>query len=218
MHIYLCDTTLDLTDYINPNAAVLENFAPYAAGYLTPAQQAVLGTTYGILTVPNNQGTGHVYGAQVATNLPLGDLTHWLNGLGVLASVDRTYSAVYYPGNTQPVTVSGLSKWDENFTLYYQYRGFQANVSDSIRSSYLGRVFGISATRVEQIVAGQATVDAQVSYAFESGMLNGLTLIATGSNLTNQGMQTYQNNDPRQVQTWEEYGRVYSVGFSYNFQ
>ncbi len=217
-YVQLSGYYLDLTDYINPNAAVLANFAPYASGYLTPAQQAVLGTTYGILTVPNNQGTGHIYGWQVATNLPLGDFTRWLNGFGVLASVDRTNSAVYYPGNTQPVTVEGLSKWDENFTLYYQYRGFQANVSDSIRSSYLGRVFGISATRVEQIVAGQATVDAQLSYAFQRGMLDGLTLIATGSNLTNQGMQTYQNNDPRQVQTWEQYGRVYSVGFSYNFK
>jgi iron complex outermembrane receptor protein len=148
----------------------------------------------------------------------LGDLTHWLDGFGVLASVDRTWSAVYYPGNTAPVTVSGLSKWDDNYTLYYQYRGFQANVSDSIRSSYLGRVFGISATRVEQIVAGQATVAAQISYAFSSGMLNGLTLIATGSKLTAQGMQTFQNNDPRQVLTWEEYPRTYSLGFSYSFQ
>lgn len=217
-YVQLSGYYIDLSDYINPNAATLANFSQYAAGYLTPAQQAQLGTTYGILTIPNNQGTGHIYGAQIATNLPLGDLTHWLNGFGVLASVDRTWSAVYYPGNTEPVTVSGLSKWDDNYTLYYQYGGFQANVSDSIRSSYLGRVFGISATRVEQIVAGQATVAAQISYAFSSGMLNGLTLIATGSNLTAQGMQTFQNNDPRQVLTWEEYPRTYSLGFSYSFQ
>jgi iron complex outermembrane receptor protein len=28
---------------------------------------------------------------------------------------------------------------------------------------------------------------------------------------------TYQNNDPRQVQTWELYGRRYEVGVSYKF-
>jgi iron complex outermembrane receptor protein len=61
-------------------------------------------------------------------------------------------------------------------------------------------------------------VDAQLSYEFTSGMLNGLTLIATGSNLTNQGMQTYENGDPRQVLTWEEYDRLYTIGFSYSFQ
>ncbi|MGH8297414.1 MAG: hypothetical protein ACRETZ_18215, partial [Steroidobacteraceae bacterium] len=65
---------------------------------------------------------------------------------------------------------------------------------------------------------GTADVYAQVSYAFTNGMLSGLTLIATGSNLTNQGMQTYQNNDPRQVQTWEEYPRLYTIGFSYNLR
>jgi iron complex outermembrane receptor protein len=217
-YVQLSGYYLKLTDYINPNAATLFNFAPFEAGYLTPAQQAVLGTTYGTMTIPQNNGAGKIYGGQLATNLPLGGFTHWLNGVGVLASVTRTNSAVYYPGNPQPVTVSGLSKWVENYTLYYELGGFQASVSDSIRSSFLGRVFGISATRVEQYQQGTADVSAQVSYDFTSGMLKGLTLIATGSNLTNQGLQTYQNEDPRQVQTWEEYNRLYTIGFSYNFR
>jgi iron complex outermembrane receptor protein len=38
-----------------------------------------------------------------------------------------------------------------------------------------------------------------------------------GSNLTNQKFITYQNGDPRQVLTWEEYGRRYEVGVSYKF-
>jgi iron complex outermembrane receptor protein len=78
-------------------------------------------------------------------------------------------------------------------------------------------VFGISATRVEQYQKGTGDVSAQVTYAFDSGMLKGLTLIATGSNLSNQGLQTYQNNDRRQVLTWETYPRLYTLGFSYNF-
>jgi iron complex outermembrane receptor protein len=217
-YVQLSGYYLKLTDYINPTAATLFNFAPYVSGYLTPAQQAQLGTTYGIMTIPQNNGAGKIYGGQLATNLPLGGFTHWLNGVGVLASVTRTNSAVFYPGNPQPVTVTGLSKWVENYTLYYELDGFQASVSDSIRSSFLGRVFGISATRVEQYQEGTADVSAQVSYDFTSGMLKGLTLIATGSNLTNQGLRTYQNKDPRQVQTWEEYNRLYTIGFSYNFR
>ena len=216
-YVQLSGYYLTLSDYINPNAATLVNFAQYESGYLTSAQQAELGTSYGILTIPQNDGSGKIYGAQFASNLPLGDFTPWLNGFGVLASVDRTSSAVYYAGNPQPQTVEGLSKWVDQYTLYYEFRGFQAEVSDTYRSMYLGRVFGISATRVDQEIEGQTTVAAQLSYAFESGVLKGLTLIATGSNLTNEGERTFENNDPRQVVTWEAYPRLYTIGFSYDF-
>ncbi len=101
----------------------------------------------------------------------------------------------------------GLSKWVANGTLYYQHDGFEARISDNYRSSFLGEVSGISATRIEQTIKGGSSYDAQVSYSFDSGALKGLTLIAQGSNLSNKTFVTYQNNDPRQVQTWESYGR-----------
>ena len=217
-YVQLSGYYLKLTDFINPSALSIYNFSAFEAGYLTAAQQAQLGTPYGILNVPQNNGAGHIEGEQFAANLPFGDFTHWLNGFGVNGSVDRTLSSVLYAGETGQVTIPGLSKWVENITLYYQRGGFQASVNDDIRSSFLGEVFGISSTRIEQVFKGTATVDAQLSYAFTSGMLNGLTLIATGSNLTNQGMQTYQNGDPRQVLTWEEYDRLYTIGFSYSYQ
>jgi hypothetical protein len=31
-------------------------------------------------------------------------------------------------------------------------------------------------------------------------------------------MQTDQNGDPRQVLTWEQYPRLYTLGFSYTFK
>jgi len=117
-----------------------------------------------------------------------------------------------------PITVPGLSKWVANGTIYYQHNGFEARISDSYRSSFLGEVSGISATRIEQTLKGGSTYDAQVSYTFESGRFKGLTLIAQGSNLSNKIFTTYQNNDPRQVLTWERYGRTYSIGASYKFQ
>jgi len=217
-YVQLSGYFIKLTDFINPGAATLFNFSPYEAGYLTPQQQQQLGTTYGIMTIPQNDGAGHIEGVQFATNLPLGAFTPWLNGFGILASVDRTLSSVYYASNTAQVTVPGLSRWVENYTLYYQRGGFQAEVNDNIRSSFLGEVFGLSATRIEQQFKGTAYVDAQLSYAFTSGVLQGLTLIATGSNLTNQGMQTYALPDPRQVLTWEQYDRLYTIGFSYQFR
>lgn len=217
-YVQLSAYYIRLTDFIDPSAASLYNFAPFVASYFAgnpnPPQ---LGTTYGILNIPQNDGAGHMEGEQFATNLPLGDFTHFLSGFGILASVDRTLSSVYYAGNTAAVTVPGLSKWVENYTLYYQLGGFQASVNNSRRSSFLGEVFGLSATRIEQEVKATSTVDAQVSYAFNGGMLKGLTLIATGSNLTDDLFQTYQAPDPRQVLTWERYGRLFTVGFSYQF-
>ena len=209
---------LKLNNYINPNSAYLYDFAAFVPSYLTPAQQAQLGTTMGIVSGPTNDGHGYVKGAQVTLNLPASLITPALNGFGVILTGNRTKSSLVYAGNSNPITVPGLSKWVANGTLYYQHSGFEARVSDSYRSSFLGEVSGISASRIEQTLKGGSSFDAQVSYTFDQGPLNGLTLIAQGSNLSNKKFITYQNNDPRQVQNWESYGRRYEVGISYKFQ
>ncbi|NII11216.1 TonB-dependent receptor [Oleiagrimonas sp. C23AA] len=208
---------LKLSDYIDPNAAYLYDFSAFVNSYLTPDQQAQLGTTKGIVSGPVNDGHGYVKGAQATVNLPLGDLTPSLSGFGVILTGNYTKSSLVYGDNPDPITVPGLSKWVANGTLYYQNHGFEARVSDSYRDDFLGRVSGISATRIEQTIKGGSTYDAQVSYTFDSGALKGLTVIAQGSNLSNKTFQTIQNNDSRQVLTWERYGRRYDVGISYKF-
>ncbi|MBA4138482.1 MAG: hypothetical protein C0518_14325, partial [Opitutus sp.] len=60
-------------------------------------------------------------------------------------------------------------------------------------------------------------IDAQVSYTFESGRLKGLTLLAQAYNLNNEPLVTYNNNDPRQVINYQQYGASYSMGVSYKF-
>ncbi|MCW8807671.1 MAG: TonB-dependent receptor, partial [Rhodanobacter sp.] len=150
-------------------------------------------------------------------NLPFNLIAQPLDGLGTIMTVNRTKSSLVYAGNSSAITVPGLSKWVANATLYYQHAGFEARVSDSYRSSFLGEVSGISASRIEQTLKGGSTFDAQVSYTFNKGPLNGLTIIAQGSNLGNKTFITYQNNDPRQVLNWESYGRRYEVGVSYKF-
>ncbi|MGA0586355.1 TonB-dependent receptor [Dyella sp. KRB-257] len=207
-----------LHDYINPNSAFLYDFSSFLPFGLTPAQLAQLGTTLGTVSGPQNDGRGYVKGAQVTLNLPAGLITPALDGFGVIVTGNRTKSSLVYPGNPEPITVPGLSKWVANGTLYYQHAGFEARVSDSYRSSFLGEVSGISASRILQTVGGGSTYDAQVSYTFDHGPLDGLTIIAQGSNLSNKVFTTYQNNDPRQVQTWERYGRRYEVGVSYKFK
>lgn len=207
-----------LHDYINPNSAFLYDFSSFLPFGLTPAQLAQLGTTLGTVSGPQNNGRGYVKGAQVTLNLPFGLLAQQLDGFGTILTANRTKSSLVYPGNPNPITVPGLSKWVANGTLYYQHAGFEARISDSYRSSFLGEVSGISASRILQTVGGGSTYDAQVSYTFDHGPLDGLTIIAQGSNLSNKVFTTFQNNDPRQVQTWERYGRRYEVGVSYKFK
>jgi iron complex outermembrane receptor protein len=208
---------LDLSDYIDPNAGYLYDFSAFVPAYLSPAQQQQLGTPLGVVSGPINDGHGYVKGVQGTLNLPLGHLTRYLDGFGVIVSGDYTKSSLIYGDNPNPITVPGLSKWVANATLYYQYSGFQARVSQTYRSSFLGEVQGISATRILQTIEGGSTYSAQVSYSIPSGSLAGLTFILQGSNLSDEKFVTYQNNDPRQVQTWELYGRRYEVGVSYKF-
>ncbi|MEO7068831.1 MAG: TonB-dependent receptor [Rhodanobacter sp.] len=209
---------LKLSDYINPNAAYLYDFSSFLPFGLTPAQQAQLGTTQGIVSGPTNDGRGYVKGIQATLNLPFNLVTPVLDGFGTILTANRTKSSLVFAGNPDPITVPGLSKWVANATLYYQHNGFEARISDSYRSSFLGEVSGISASRIEQTIQGGSSYDAQISYGFDSGSLKGLTFIVQGSNLSNKKFITFQNNDPRQVLTWETYGRRYDIGVSYKFQ
>ena len=140
-----------------------------------------------------------------------------LEGFGVISQRNLTQSSIVYDGNPNPITVPGLSKHVINSTHLLPARGFQARVSQNYRSSFLGRIYGISASRIEQSIQGGSTYDAQISYTIKSGSLKGLTILLQGSNLTNKKFITYQGNDPRQVQTWESYGRRYELGVSYKF-
>ncbi len=214
-YVQLSAYYLRLSDYINGAASTLENFTPFESSYLTPAELAALGTPLGTFTVPENQGTGKLYGAPLTTNIPLGDLTQWLDGFGVEANANLTKSAIYYPGNLSPVQIDGLSKWVEHYSLYYGYRGFEAEVGLDSRTSFLGRIFGLSETRQEDVIKGQHFISAQVSYNFYRGPLTGLTLIASGYNLGNEIQESYQNFDPRQVIRWDQFGRTFQVGFTY---
>lgn len=217
-YVALSGYFLKLKDYINPNAAYLYDFSAFLPFGLTPDQVSQLGTTQGIVSGPTNDGHGYVKGAQLTLNLPFNLIAQPLNGFGMILTGNRTKSSLVFAGNPDPITVPGLSKWVANGTLYYQHNGFEARVSDSYRSSFLGRVSGISASRIEQTIEGGSTYDAQVSYTFQSGSFKGLTLIAQGSNLSNKIFTTFQNNDPRQVLTWERYGRRYDLAVSYKFQ
>jgi iron complex outermembrane receptor protein len=144
-------------------------------------------------------------------------LTPALDGFGALLSGSYTGSRVRLDPNAAPTTLPGLSKWVVNSTLYYEKSGFQARVSGRYRSDFLAEVSGLSLTRDLVFAKSEFLVDAQIGYEFQDGPLQGLSILATGSNLTNEPFVTFQNDDERQIRDHQNYGRNYMLGVNYKF-
>ena len=113
--------------------------------------------------------------------------------------------------------IPGLSKTVGNLTVYYEKNGFSFRISDRYRSKFLGEVTGFGNGRNYRMVKGESVVDSQIGYTFNDGPMEGLSVLAQVNNLTNEPFVTYQNNDPRQVIDYQNYGRTYLVGLSYKF-
>lgn len=170
----------------------------------------------GIVSQWQNAGGGRVYGGELSGSLPFATLTPALDGFGVLVSGSYTSSHVSLGGGA-PTTLPGLSEWVVNSTLYYEKHGFQARVSGRYRSEFLAEVQGLSLVRDLVSAKGEFLVDAQIGYEFRSGALKGLSILATGSNLTDEPFITFQNGDDRQVRDHQRYGRNFMLGASYRF-
>jgi iron complex outermembrane receptor protein len=104
-----------------------------------------------------------------------------------------------------------------NGTAYFEKNGFQARATYRYRSSFLAEVRGLSATPELNTAKGETILDAQIGYEFQSGALQGLTILAQAKNLTDQEFFQYTNGDPRQVRRYQRYGTDYYLGLTYRF-
>ena len=196
-YIYRQNTEFDFTGFPTP-------------GNVTPTFNR------GIVSQWQNGGDGRLYGVEFSASLPFSNLSSALDGFGVLASGSYTKSRVSEPG-AAPTVMPGLSKWGVNGTVYFEKSGFQARASARYRSSFLAEVGGLSLARELYFARGETVVDAQIGYTFQSGPLEGLGVLVSGSNLTNEPFRTYQNGDVRQVRDHQNYGRNFMAGISYKF-
>ncbi|BEV00306.1 TonB-dependent receptor [Novosphingobium olei] len=207
-----------LTDYVDPSASFVYDFAA-AASSLSPAQQAALGTTLGLVKAPNNGGKGNIKGFEATLSLPFSLLTPSLDGFGFFGSGSYTSSKITLasnPGN--PITLPGLSDWVANASVYYEKNGFQVRASYRYRSKFLAEVAGLSANPTYRTAKAEGILDAQIGYEFQEGSpLAGLSILVQAKNLTDRPFITYQNDDPRQVIDYQRYGRDYYIGLSYKF-
>jgi len=182
----------------------------------------------GTVTTPINGQGGSIKGVEATLSMSSELLTNKvIKGFGLVLGAAYTESSVqpWGPGNgTSPI--NGLSRKVAQATFYYETHGFSARISEHYRSDYRAYVtnFGVPNPKGDiNPYGGYATtqpekqVDAQVSYALQSGPAKGLTFYVQAYNLNNSPLVTFNNGDPHQVINYQKYGASYSFGASYKF-
>jgi iron complex outermembrane receptor protein len=197
----------DLDTWVN-DAPMLYDFS----GFPTDGFDPVLDV--GLVTIPQNQGGGDMYGFEIAGALDFGYFNDSLAGFGLIGSASLTNSDVTV--DEQEITLPGLSEDVYNLTAYYENERFSVRASGRYRSEFLGEVAGFAEGRELRTVDEETVIDAQASYFF-GGKLTGLSLLFQVYNLTEEEFTTYSNDDDRQIVDYQQYGRTYLLGASYNW-
>ncbi len=171
----------------------------------------------GDFTSPQNGEGGTLRGLELAVSVPFGLFWDPLEGLGMQASYTDSTTNIEPdgPGSSQPLP--GFSKYTSNVTLFYEIAGFSIRGSRRSRSEFLGEVQGFGGDRTRILFAGEAVVDLQVGYTLQSGSLEGLSILAQVSNLTDEPFRSNFNGLDQRPRQFFEYGRNYLLGVSYRF-
>ncbi|MDQ1155441.1 TonB-dependent receptor [Brevundimonas sp. SORGH_AS_0993] len=187
------------------------DFTGYPTGGVTPV------INFGKSSAPDNGAGGWIKGLEVSISAPFDIFHPALEGFGAQFSASTTDSEVQPDPTQAPTALPGLSENVINGSLYYERYGFQSRISARYRSDYLGEVSGFGNGRTLRSVAAETVVDAQVGYEFQSGPLEGLSILAQANNLTDEPFKTFQNGDERQTIDYQHYGRTFAVGLNYKF-
>jgi iron complex outermembrane recepter protein len=195
-----------------------------AAGQTTYAQQVI--SPIGQITLPANGNGGSIKGVEFSGAFDFGTLWDPLKGLGVIGSLSLTKSDLNPADNGQIVRIPGLSGTIYNLTAYYESGGFQARISQRYRSKFKGEVVQLFATRGYTEILADKQIDAQIGYTFDDGFLDGFGVLFQVNNLTNSPYRTRLGLDTggtttsdgtTLLETYEEYGRQFLLGFNYRF-
>jgi iron complex outermembrane receptor protein len=177
--------------------------------------------TTGNFSRPENGSGGYLWGLELATAIRFDTFSEALDGFGAILSYSYTESDITIPGAVSSVAndnipLPGLSEDVWNATLYYEKHGFGVRVATRYRSEYIGEVTNFANERGLRFVDDDMITDAQLSYAFGEGMLEGLQLLFQVNNVTNEPYIAYSVNKSR-ILDFQEYGTQYLVGANYRF-
>jgi iron complex outermembrane receptor protein len=211
----------NLTTYIF-NSSVLASFE----GVLLPGQDSpddpVTGfdeadaNRTGVVTTKVNGSGGYIRGAELTFSMPLSIFSQTLDGFGFIVSGAVNDSQIDING--VETAVPGLSDEVINSTLYFEKAGFSARVSNRYRGDFIGEVPEFDSSLTLKNVGAESLLDAQVGYEFQEGMMKGLSVSVSGTNLTDEPFVLNNVDDPTyNVIKYQEYGAVYSLAVTYKF-
>lgn len=185
------------------------DFSGYPIGDLNPI---------GLITVPQNGEGGYMRGVELTASLAGDLITEYLSGFGVIATISFVDSSISPDLNNQGVPLPGLSETVYSLTFYYEAYGFSARLSNRYRSEYRGDIntFGPRSEDFRTI-AEESVWDAQVSYGFSSGMLDGWSVIFQAYNITDEPLSAFEGDDTRLVRDYQKYGSSYALGVSFKY-
>lgn len=197
------------------------------AGQNLVAEEGVVISPIGQITLPANGNGGSVQGIELSGAIDFGNLWDPLAGLGFIGSASWTESDLSANGNEQaPARIPGLSGFVYNATAYYERDGFQARISKRFREAFKGEVVQLFTNRGFTEILDDEQVDAQIGYTFQDGPAEGLGILFQVNNLTNSPYRTRLGLDSGGTttadgtvlpETYEEYGRQYLIGINFRF-
>ncbi|WP_332678273.1 TonB-dependent receptor [Brevundimonas sp.] len=199
-----------LETFVYTNNQIMD-FTGYPTGGVTPV------INQGISSAPDNGEGGWIQGLEFAVSAPLDIFHPVLEGFGFMFSASATDSEIQPDPAQAPTALPGLSETVVNGTVYYERGGFEARMSSRYRSDFLGEVAGFGNGRTLRSVAAETVVDAQIGYAFESGPLDGLSILAQVNNVTDEPFKTFENGDERRTIDYQSYGRTFAIGINYRY-
>jgi TonB-dependent receptor len=175
----------------------------------------------GRISKPVNGSGGYLWGLEFSTSLPFEMFHEALDGFGAILSYSYTDSDIEIQGSissvaNESIPLPGLSQDVWNATLYYEKYGFGARIATRYRSEYIGEVSNFANERALRFVQEDMITDAQVSYLFGEGTLEGLQLLFQINNLTNEPYVAYSEDEQRLLD-YQEYGTQYLLGANYRF-
>jgi iron complex outermembrane receptor protein len=177
-------------------------------------------STIGKLTTPQNGDGGWIKGYEFQAKLDFGDFVPVLDGFGFDGSYSRNFTNIHPNGPGTTATLPGFSGISRSLTAYYEKHGFQARISERWRSASRSDVAGLFATRTFTQILPDTQVDAQISYKFSEGALNGMSVMLQATNLTDAPYRTGAGiaaDGSYLPEVYEKYGARYILGVSYKF-
>lgn len=181
----------------------------------------------GTITTQDNGSGGKVYGGELSISLDGSVFTPALDGVGLILSEAYTRNSLPDDENGDEIQLDGFSSTVNSIAAYFERGGFSARVSRRYRSAFTATTRGVILNTLRSTrIDAESQIDAQIGYSFESGALDGLTLLLQGNNLTNELAITRQSPETvgavgssTGLLPWEDdnYGRVFLLGASYRF-